>query len=232
MPTKPKSTKSTKATKVTKASKTTKSTKAKKPNKKLGLKIFIAIAIVGAVGWGVYSFLQVKKQGGLNKPVVTCLNDGSCVLTAHMHSYAVIEMCGEPYYLGNEIGPLDGPHTHEERNIIHWHDKLPYDKSKEEIIDTTQIKLGTAMDNQDLAFDATTLKDKQNGSACPSGQPGTLKMFVKKNGENSFEQKENYREYIWEDKDTIALVFDEKTPEETKDRLNSQNIVFPKLGRG
>ncbi|MCE7936431.1 hypothetical protein DYH10_01395 [Candidatus Saccharibacteria bacterium CPR2] len=211
--------------------KKSKSTKSKK-NNKLPIKVFILVAILAAVGWGVYSYLQVKKQGGLNKPVVTCLNDGSCVLTAHIHSYMVIEMCGEPQYLGNEVGPLDGPHTHEERNIIHWHDKLPYDKEKEEITDTTKLKVGTAMDNQNLTFDSTSLMDRKNGEGCPNGKPGSLKMFVKKKGENSFKQNEDYREYIWEDQDIIVIVFDERTAQETKEYLNSQNIEFPKLGRG
>ena len=105
-----------------------------KPTLILGA-IVLLIATLG------YSLYQTYQSGALRAGTVTDTGAGY-IWTAHLHAYVPISICGEAFRLPVEVGPLTGPHTHEEKNIVHWHDKLPYDKERGAILDTRPLTLG------------------------------------------------------------------------------------------
>ncbi len=184
---------------------------------------FLIIVFVVAVL--AYSLWVVFSSGAAEKGVVTCPSPDNCFWSAHFHVFMPIEVCGEKYRLPVEIGPLEGLHTHEEENIIHWHDRLPYDNKTKTILDTSSLRIGKFFDAVNLGFDSTTFGANKNGGLC-NGKPGTLKMLV--NGKNSG----LFRDYVIHDKDVVLLVFDSGTVQEVEAFYAGNPIVFPALGRG
>src|SRR3989338_1027850 len=193
----------------------------KKQYKKLAIILIIA-TVVGIVS---YSLIVTLRSGALKSGVVTCLDNGQCFWTAHVHSYVVIKACGEEKILPTEVGSLSKVHTHEEQNVFHWHDRLPYDNDKKEILDTKPLTLGTSFDEIEITFDKGKVFDLTDGDSCTNGKAGSWKMFV--NGQSS----EKFREYIWQDKDVIVFVFDDRSSSEVGQELKSNPISFPTLGR-
>lgn len=186
----------------------------------------ISIVIIFALAGIVYS-LYVTLSQDPSLGIVTCTAQDQCFWTAHIHAYVPIEICGKDYRLPIELGSLSGPHTHEEKNIIHWHDKLPYDNDKKIITDIEPLTLGAFFDELDLDFSENSLINKTNGTACANGEIGTLKMFI--NGVPVIDQ---FRDYIWKDRDVVNLFFDSRTSAEIEAELKAKPVEFPKLGRG
>ena len=193
--------------------------------KKQYKKIAIILIIATVVGIVSYSLIVTLRSGALKSGVVTCLDNGQCFWTAHVHSYVVIKACGEEKILPTEVGSLSKVHTHEEQNVFHWHDRLPYDNDKKEILDTKPLTLGTSFDEIKITFDKGKVFDLTDGDSCTNGKAGSWKMFV--NGQSS----EKFREYIWQDKDVIVFVFDDRSSSEVGQELKSNPISFPTLGR-
>jgi hypothetical protein len=100
-----------------------------------------------------------------------------------------------------EKGDLSKQHTHKERNLIHWHDKLPYDRSTSTVLDWNPLKLGVFFEQMEMRFNSTCIGDRCNGDKCPSGNVGTLKMTV--NGVDNAE----FDQYVWKDQDKISIRF-------------------------
>ncbi|MBI4091306.1 hypothetical protein HY419_00975 [candidate division WWE3 bacterium] len=188
------------------------------------LLILAVVALVsGIVG---YSLLVTINSGALKSGVVTCLEDGRCFWTAHIHTYIAASACGEEKLLPAEVGPLAKVHTHEEQNVFHWHDRLPYDLNKKEITDTKALTLGSSFSDVGIAFDKGGAFDLKDGDKCPDGKEGQWKMFV--NGK----QSDKFRDYVWQDRDIIILIFDDRSPSEIEESLRINPIKFPALGRG
>ncbi len=188
------------------------------------LLIFTIIAAVSVVVG--YSLLITISSGALKSGVVTCLEDGRCFWTAHIHTYIAAEACGEEKLLPAEVGPLAKVHTHEEQNVLHWHDRLAYDLQKKEILDTKPLALGSSFDDVGISFDKGNAFGLKDGDKCPDGNGGQWKMFV--NGK----QTDKFRDYIWQDKDVIILIFDGRSPSEIEENLRKNPVNFPTLGRG
>ncbi len=193
--------------------------------KKMKRNLILSLIVVAALGL-VYSLYAAFTTGAVQKGVIVCPTEDNCIWQAHVHAYVPTIICGDDVRLPIEKGPLDGPHTHEEKNVIHWHDRLPYDKANQRILDATPLTLGAFFDAIDIIFDSDRIMGKENGGVCPDGGIGTLKMFV------DGKQNNQFRNYVWEDRDVILLVFDSRAVNEIEAQLATQPIKFPTLGRG
>ncbi len=185
--------------------------------------VVIIVLVVAVLGYSLYSTLQT---GAAEKGVVTCVSPDNCYWTAHFHTFFPVSICGEEYRLPNEVGSLQKGHTHEEKNIAHWHDRLPYDNVNKKIVDTSDLKAGSFFDQLNIPFSQTKIDGKTNGDTCPNGTVGTWKMIV--NGKAS----DAFREYEMHDKDVVWLVFDSRSPGELESAWKANPILFPTLGQG
>ncbi|MEK6902534.1 MAG: hypothetical protein AABX02_03025 [archaeon] len=189
-------------------------------------KWIIPILILLGIGIIGYSLFVTFNSGASTEGIVTCPTPDTCFWSSHFHIYAPIEICGEEFPLPVELGSLQKSHTHEEKNIIHWHDKLPYDNVAKKIIDTTDLTLGSFYDQVNIPFSSTQLDGKTNGDTCSDGTVGTWKMLV--NGKPNTE----YRKYEMHDRDVIWTVFDSRTMDEVTQAWSQTPIRFPTLGNG
>ncbi len=167
--------------------------------------LFVALLLLAVIGLS-YSIYIVYTSGAAQRGVIVCTSANECYWSAHIHASAAINVCGdESYRFAVEKGPLNGPHTHEEKNLIHFHERLRIDPVTKEIYDPALLTLGAFFDAMEVDFSADKILDKTNGDLCVG--PGTLKMFV--NGKPS----SAFRDYIWKDGDKIEIVFDERPSE-------------------
>ncbi|PIT92594.1 MAG: hypothetical protein COU08_01195 [Candidatus Harrisonbacteria bacterium CG10_big_fil_rev_8_21_14_0_10_42_17] len=196
-------------------------TRGKKKNIKSAITLSIIIIIAAWLGYSLYIVIQNNTNS-----VVVCPSESICYVTAHIHAYTPIKICGKDIRLPTEVGPLSGPHTHEEKNTIHWHDRLRYDKEKKMLLETEPLMLGAFFEALEMPFDKDILGDTKNGDTCPDGSVGFWKMFV--NGKNNDE----FRNYIWNDRDVIYFVFDGESIMSIEEELKQNPITFPLLGRG
>lgn len=194
--------------------------------KKKAINRSIVLSIVAVIVAGiVYSVVYTIRSGAATAGVVTCLDSGECFWTAHIHAYFPITICGKEYSLPVEKGALNGPHTHEERNISHWHDRLPYDKSSGKITKTDPLLVSSFFQGIEVSLTNATIADQNVGDTC-NGQPATLKAFV--NGKYT----PDIINHIWQDKEVISIYFNARTPPEIEAELKTKPIEFPALGRG
>lgn len=193
--------------------------------KKIKQSVVASIVILIAGGL-VYSLIVVFKTGAIKTGVVTCLENESCYWTAHIHAYLPTSICGQEYRLPIEQGPLGGPHTHEEKNIAHWHDRLNYDQKSGQITETEPLTVSTFFESINVVLTNQSIADKKNGDLCPVGAAGTLKAFV--NGQYT----PDIVSHIWQDKEVISIFFDDRTVEQAEQELKAKPVEFPTLGRG
>ena len=185
--------------------------------------VFLAIILLLVTGLA-YSVYDVYATGAAERGVVVCTDDEgmtpgasghTCYWSAHIHAEVNIDLCGDKSYrFAVEQGRLDGPHTHEERNLIHFHERLMIDPTTREILDTRLLTLGAFFDAMEVPFDSDKALDKNNGETC-NGKPATMKMFVSKdwNRNNLGKPIASFRDYIWENGDVITIIFDERPSE-------------------
>jgi len=77
-------------------------------------------------GWLVsYSIEQYNLQDGEN--IFIC-DEEECFQTTHIHSDIRFDLCWASPVLPRETWPLDGLHTHKEKNYLHFHDRVEIDK--------------------------------------------------------------------------------------------------------
>ncbi|MBI4091347.1 hypothetical protein HY419_01180 [candidate division WWE3 bacterium] len=188
----------------------------------LAILVFV-LGIFSAVSYSLYVTL---KSGALREGVITCLQDGSCLWTAHVHAFIPIEACGKQLSLPAETGSLSLSHTHEERNVLHWHHRLPYDKENGLLLENNPFLLRSSFENIGVPFEKENFFGFKNGDMCQGGVAGSWKMFV--NGKESGK----FGDYVWHDRDVILFIFDEKSVPEIEGGLRKNPIVFPSLGRG
>ncbi len=157
----------------------------------------VALIVLGYIAYSVYYYLSSAEKV---EEFEVCYQD-KCIKTFHMHSSIKFDLCGKNILLPLEKGPLEGPHTHKERNYIHFHERLPYDPVSGKLLETTPLQLGTFMNVMDIRFSDQCVGQYCNGDPCPDGKPGTVRMFV--NGEPNTE----FGQYVWKDDDEILITF-------------------------
>ncbi len=158
----------------------------------------VVLVILGYVAYSVYYYLSTAEKV---EEYEVCAA-GRCIKTFHVHADISIQLCGKKIKLPLEHGPLEGPHTHKERNYIHFHERLPYDQATKKLLDTTPLQLGVFMNEFDIRFNDRCIADYCNGDPCPEGKPGTIRMFVSDQPNSEFDQ------YVWHDEDKISITFD------------------------
>ena len=183
----------------------------------------VTVAVIAALG---YSLFVTFRSGANEKGIISCPSEENCIWTAHIHAYIPIELCGEDYRLPIEVGPLTGPHTHEEKNVAHWHDQLPYAVTTKLITDTKPLTLGAFFDAISVPFGTGLIGEYRDGNLCSNQKSGSLKVFI--NGEIA----SDYRDYIWQNRDVIQIFFDERSAEQTRLFVEEHPVSFPALGRG
>ena len=191
-------------------------------SKKFKRSIFIAFILLAVVGLA-YSIYIVYASGAAQRGVVVCVGN-ECYWSAHIHAEVAISICGEESYrFPVEKGPLNEPHTHEEKNLIHFHERLLIDPATKEILDPEPLTLGAFFNSMEVAFDETQVLDSANGDPC-NGESGSVKMFV--NGKPSAD----FRDYIWKDGDKIKIIFDERPAEQVaKEEQRATAQLTPEL---
>ncbi len=158
------------------------------------------IAAVIVLGYIAYSVWYVIANQETVEEFEVCYAD-KCIKTFHVHAGINFDICGDNIRLPLEHGPLEGPHTHKERNYIHFHERLPYDPVSGKLLEDTPLRLGTFMNEFDLRFNERCIGNYCNGDACPDGKTGTVRMFVNEQPNNEFEK------YVWKDGDEILITF-------------------------
>ena len=157
----------------------------------------VAIIVLGYIAYSVYYYLSTAEKV---EEFEVCYAD-KCIKTFHVHADIKIELCGKKIMLPLEHGPLEGPHTHKERNYMHFHERLPYDPATGQLLETTPLQLGTFMNEFDIRFNDHCIGEYCNGMECMPGTPGNVRMFVNEQPNTEFDQ------YIWKDGDDIVITF-------------------------
>ena len=190
--------------------------------------IALVFAAVVGLGYSVYNYYQSGAAGG----IVVCnpQKPDECFWQAHIHTFIVPVACEEERRLPIESGELQEIHSHEEKNVLHWHASVPYDRQKQKIVDKTTLMLGTAFKELNVEFNSTCFFEKCNDDLCADGKPGKLKMFVKRDGR--WQQNFDFEKFVWLDQDVIYLAFDSRADEEILQFLQTSDIRFPVLGVG
>lgn len=162
----------------------------------------IAVIALLIIGYMIYSVRVYQESGAEEEGLVACDPTGQqCVIASHGHADIEVNLCGEEVKFPLEKGDLSKQHTHKERNLIHWHDRLPYDKATETVTDWSAFKLGGFFEQMEMRFSSTCVGTYCNGDKCPSGNAGILKMTVNGVENNEFDQ------YVWKDHDKILIRF-------------------------
>ncbi|HLC85696.1 MAG TPA: hypothetical protein VJG30_00195 [Candidatus Nanoarchaeia archaeon] len=176
---------------------------AKKVNKnyfKTAVYIIIILLILG-LAYSVYVFKKGVGEEGEN--FIVCQSPDNCVAAMHIHAEVYIDVCGKQLDLPLEAGDKTGTHTHKERNLLHFEERLKYDNKMKSIIETDPIKLKSFFQHEDvnIRLNSNCINGKCNGDLC-NDNTGSLKMFV--NGVENFE----FENYVWKDGDKIKIVFE------------------------
>lgn len=98
----------------------------KKLSVKTILKIALRVVIFAWAGWFIsYSIEQYNAEDGA-EGIFVC-NETECFRTVHIHADIEFDLCWKKVVLPRETWPLDGLHTHKEKNYLHFHDRLDLD---------------------------------------------------------------------------------------------------------
>jgi len=193
-------------------------------NKKFIKNLFIVLISLALVGFLAYSLIEYKRSGIAQDGVLTCANE-QCFWSAHIHINVPIQICNEKYVLPKFKGPLADDHTHGDENIIHWHDKIPFDAEKRQFSEPTPFTLNLIFKTLELPITEESLLNKKDGDKCRS-LAAAWKVFV--NGV----LRPDWGNYEWKDKDIVLFVFDERSVEEVEKELRQNPIKFPPVGEG
>ena len=167
------------------------------------VKIVIYLAIIFIAAFLVYSYISYKNSLGEGENFIVCDKENNCVIAMHMHTEIEMKVCGEEIKLPLEAGDKTATHTHKERNLLHFEERLRYDNSTQTILEIEPIKLNSFLSHPEIniIFNSTCIADKCNGDLC-SNNPGTLKFLVNEIPNNQYEN------YIWKDGDKIKIIFE------------------------
>ena len=180
----------------------------KKKNKaiKPALIWLILFAIILGLTYSVAQYYAQEVEGG----VIVCKTSDDCAISMHIHADIEVTVCGKEHSFGFEKGPLDKSHTHKEKNKLHWHDLEKIDPVTKEVINPTELTLGSFFEQMGETFTSTCLLDKCNGDLCSDGKKGTVTMAVIHKGQSESDRVNNqeFDKYVWKDGDKIWINFE------------------------
>lgn len=181
------------------------------------LKFIILGVVVVAIAGLAYSLYSFYSSGSADEGIVVCNpdNPNECLWQDHIHALVLVSENGEETTLPIEKGDLSSAHTHEERNVIHWHSSLPYDPETKKAINPQPLMIGNSLES--IGIDV----------------PVNSRVFVRKEG-GDWAKSSDTVDYVWDDRDTIYVVIgeDERSDEEILSYLRLSNIQLPYLGAG
>lgn len=151
----------------------------------------------------IYSVIKYKKSiGEKSETFVVCDKNNKCIIALHIHAEMEIKICGKEIKLPLESGDLRRTHTHKERNLLHFEERLKYDNEKKQIIEKEPITLKDFFNNKEIniKFNSTCIADKCNNDPCGTA-PEKVKFYVNDYSNNDFEN------YVWKDGDKINIIF-------------------------
>ena len=186
---------------------------------KVAAEVFILSLIITGLAYSVSVYYS---SGAATEGIVVCNpnNSTDCTWQAHIHTLIIPQLCDEEARFEIEVGLLNQTHTHEERNVLHWHDRLPYDSVTQEILDTSPLRLDNSL--RSIGFSII------NSTDCI----GTTKYFANK--ENYWTKDKSWtledRTYVWSDRDIIYIAHGNRTVEEVLLFLGTTQFSFPTLG--
>ncbi len=178
--------------------------------------VLIIFCLIAVVGFFVYSFIQFKKTDIEEKGLITCgkqnqdinqnINSDTnssekCFISFHIHTYIPVTICDTAHSLAKFKGPLNKNHTHGDENVIHFHNKIPFDKKTNKFLETP-LKLENIFKDLELSVSLDELiggkiyspYSVDDGSGMCGGVKANWQVFV--NGK--FNQ--DWRNYEWKDR--------------------------------
>ena len=113
------------------------------------LKYSLTLIVLAALGYGIYYSVG---QYNLTKENITVCHEGNCVRTMHIHADLDMTICGTKINLPRETGPLNGLHTHKEKNYLHFHDKVPLMSGENKLTYDKRLSLGEIFEIFEVDF--------------------------------------------------------------------------------
>ena len=180
--------------------------------KKKSWKPILVIWILLGIGLGLlYSVAEYYDQGA-EQGIIVCTSKTECSIAVHIHANLDVSVCGKEHVFPFEKGDLNKPHTHKEKNKIHYHALLKVDPVTKKILDPIDLTLKAFFDQMGERFNGTCLLDKCNGDRCsgdPTADAGVMMSVQNKNvANNEWLTNLEYENYVWKDGDKISIRFD------------------------
>lgn len=152
--------------------------------------LLIVFVVAGLIAFFYIGNRFSGGEGGVTteKPITTCQPENAppdkqkCYYTAHPHFTLKLMVNGQKQDLSFEKGDLQKPHTHADKNKIHWHATLPVDSMTKKITDYSPLKLKAVLDEFGINYQGKKVMVVVNNQAKPDGL-----------------------EYIWQDEDMIEV---------------------------
>ncbi len=193
----------------------------------------IISCFIAVISFFIYSFIQYKKTDIEEKGLIVCANENTntnsdtnssekCFWNAHIHTYIPIKICDTSYSLSKFKGPLNKIHAHGDENVIHFHNKIPFDKKTNKFLETP-LKLKNIFKDLELPFSTNSLLGKKDGELC-GNVIANWKFFV-----NGVSQSD-WENYEWKDRDIIFFVFSSQSKENIEQEINNNPLKFPSFG--
>lgn len=175
----------------------------------------IGIAVVGAGGYGAYSYISSlpapsSNNGGSTTPSVNA--PIGALGSIHTHADFAVYLDGEKitplgpnYYVRNafvhvESGPGDG-------NVIHMH--------------ATNVPLGFFFRSVGMSFNNNCFRLDNGKDFCSDGNK-TLRMFVRHEG-GEWQENRQFHTYVFQDLDKILITYGDETEDEL--RLQRESVT-------
>lgn len=135
----------------------------------------IAFVIIGLIA---FFYVANRFSGGekgvtTEKPITTCQPENAppdkqkCYYTAHPHFTLNLQVNGQKQDLPFEKGDLQKPHTHAEKNKIHWHATLSVDPQSKKVTDYSPLKLSAVLDELGVQYQGKNVIVVVNNQAKP-----------------------------------------------------------------
>lgn len=144
------------------------------------LLLFVLVGL-GAFLYVANKFSYGEKGVQSQKPITYCQAD-KCYYTAHTHMEIRVIKDGVIQDVGYEKGDLQKPHTHSERNVIHWHATLPVDSTTKQVTDYSPLKLRVVLVEMGINYEGKDVRVLVNSTVVDEGL-----------------------DYIWQDGDKIQV---------------------------
>lgn len=182
--------------------KSTKSTPKKKSQTLSPLRILSGIIVLILVAAGIYSYREYQNSEIETGGLIVCNEKGECQKSLHMHANLDVSICGQNKDLPKDTGRLDSVHTHKEKNLLHFEERLPADKNGN-ILNTEPLALKAALDGiLKMKASGQCIGDYCNGGKCSNGKKANWQLTA--NGE----KQEDFQNYVWKDGDKLELTFE------------------------